>query len=243
MEEPAQRARAKRRRARLTLFGLPIVLALWLGVCQSAGASAHSSLGAAQLFRSALKSSSAASSFAVKGTVDQPKDDLALNLQVSASGTAQGTLTINGGTVRIIEIGNTAYFNADTTFWTQNASATAAQLLAGKWVYGPISSDPFSSFKQFLSPSAFMKLFLGSDQGPFSKGGATTVNGTRVIPVHADGPGTLYVKASNPHLVVSAKGSQGTTSASLSFSNYGKTVHPATPAGGISLQALENSGS
>jgi hypothetical protein len=225
----------------LTFVGLLVAAAIALGAPLMASAS--SSQSAAQLFRTAIKSSSAASSFSVKGTVDQPKDDLALNLTVGASGMAQGSLTIKGGTVRIIEVGKTVYFNADTTFWTQNTNATEAQLLAGKWVYGPISSAPFSSFQAFLSPRAFMKLFLGSDQGPFSKKGTTTVNGVRVIPVMANGPGILYVEAANPHLVVSAKGSKGTSSASLSFGNYGQAVHASKPAGGINIKALEKTSS
>jgi hypothetical protein len=240
-ENSAPRRRTGPHAAALVLPGVLVVALLSLSA--PLAASASSSPSAAQLFKAALKSSSAASSYSVKGTVDQPKENLALNLSVGASGMAQGSLTINGGTVRIIEVGNTAYFNADTKFWTQNASAAAAQLLAGKWVYGPISSNPFSSFREFLSPKAFMKLFLGSDQGPFTKKGATTVDGTRVIPVMANGPGILYVEAANPHLVIGAKGSQGTSSASLSFGNYGHPVNAKRPAGGISLKALEKSGS
>ena len=242
-EKSAHSRRGGARGVVAAFSGILAAGALAVGIPLDASASAHSSETAAQLFHAALTSSAAARSFLVKGTVDIPKENFAVDLTVGAARMAEGSLTINGGTVQIVEIGNTSYFKADTTFWTQNAGATAAQLLAGKWVYGPTSSSPFSGFKGFLSPRGFIKLFFNSDQGPFTKSAATTVDGTHVIPVMANGPGTLYVAAASPHVIISAQGSKGSSRASLSFSQYGRAVHPSAPAGGISLKALEAAGS
>jgi hypothetical protein len=230
-------------RLRLALFGMPLLAATAIGAPTVASASTGSSASAAQLFQTALKSSAAASSFSVKGSINQPKQDISLNLTVGASGTSEGSITINGGSVKIIESGDTAYFNADTKFGQENGGGSATQLLAGRWVYGPTTSSPFSSFKSFLSTRGFIKLFLGSDTGPFTKGRATTFDNVQSIPIKANGPGTLYVAAAGGHLVVGAKGSKGGVSASLAFNNYNRHLRVSKPSGGISLQGLESGGS
>jgi hypothetical protein len=205
-----------------------------------AGASGFSSESAAQIFKTAIQSSSGASSFSVKGTLNQPKMDLTLNLQLSASGMSQGTLLINGAHVQIKEIAGTGYFNADSAFWTQNGGAAEAATLAGKWIYAPISSSLFSGLRPFLSPRPFIHSFFGTDTGPFTKGKLTTVDGTKTVGVMADGPGTMYVQTGGKHYIESISGRDSGSSGSLRFSSYGTAVHPVKPAGAVSLQSLES---
>jgi hypothetical protein len=205
-----------------------------------AGASGFSSKSAAQIFKTAIQESSAASSFSVRGTLDQPKMDLSLNLSLSASGMSQGNLTINGGHVQIREITGTGYFNADTAFWTQNGGAAAAAKLAGRWIYAPIGSSLFSGLRSFLSPRPFIHSFFGTDTGPFTKGKLTTVDGKQTVGVMADGPGTMNVETGAMHYIASISGRDGSSSGSLRFDSYGAAVHPVKPAGAVSLQSLES---
>lgn len=205
-----------------------------------AGADGFTSKSAAQIFKSAVANSRAATSFSVSGSVDQPKMNLTLNLSLSASGMSEGTLTINGGHIEIREIGKTGYFNADKAFWTTNGDAATAQLFAGKWIYAPITNSLFSSLRSFLSPRTFIQSFFGTDQGPYAKTGNSVVNGKRVVGVMADGPGTMYVAASGTHFIVKVQGSNSGSTASLTFGSYNVAVHPVKPAGGVSLQSLEN---
>jgi hypothetical protein len=223
-------------RTTLLLF---ISAAIVLFSATSAAANGLSSQSAAQIFRTAIKDSSGATSFTVSGTVDQPKLDLTLDLSLSAAGTSAGSLVINGEHVQIRRIGGIGYFNGDAAFWTKNANAATAQEFAGKWIYAPISNSLFSGLRSFLSPRSFVKAFFGTDQGPFTKRGTTRVGGTRVIGVMADGPGTMYVAESGPHYIVGVQGSQGSSSGSLQFSAYGKVVHAVKPVGAVNLGALE----
>jgi hypothetical protein len=207
-----------------------------------AAADGLSSKSAAQIFKTGIKASSAASSFSVSGTIDQAKTDLTLNLHLSASGTSEGSLLINGEHVQIRVIGGTGYFNGDAAFWTKNGNAATAQVFAGKWIYAPITNSLFSSLRAFLSPRSFVHSFLGTAKGPFSKSGSASFNGKPAVGVSADGPGTMYVQTGGGHFIVKVQASQSGASGSLTFNSYGVPVHPTRPAGGVSLQSLENQG-
>ena len=227
----------------LTVSSAVLLTTISMGAPSIAAASGFISKNAAHIVSTAIKNSAAASSFSVDGTVDQPGSDITLAQSVSASGMSEGTISINGGSVRVVEIAGVGYFNADTKFWTKYAGAAAAQLLAGRWVYGPMTSSPFSTFKQFLSPRKVITSFFGNAQGPFKKGGTSTVDGQQVIAITGTGSGTLYVATSDEHFVVLVQATKGSSNGSISFTHYNRPVRPTKPAGGVNLQQLEKEGS
>jgi hypothetical protein len=227
----------------LTVSGVLLLTTISMGAPSIAAASGFTSKNAAQIVSTAVKNSAAASSFLVDGTVDQPGSDITVDLSVSASGMSEGTISINGGSFRVIEIDGVGYFNADTKFWTKYASAAAAQLLAGRWVYGPMASSPFSTFKQFLSPRNVISSFLGDPQGPFKKGGTSTVEGQEVVSITGTGSGALYVATTGEHFVVRVQATKGSSNGTISFTHYDLPVRPKKPAGGVNLQQLEKQGS
>ena len=227
----------------LTVTGALLLTTIFVSAPSMAAASGFTSRSAAQIVSTAVKDSAAASSFSVDGTVNEPGSDIAVDLSVSASGMSEGTISINGGSVRIIEIDGVGYFNADSKFWTKYANAAAAQLLAGKWVYGPMSSSPFSTFKQFLTPRKVISSFFGTTQGPFKKGGISTVDGQQVIAITSSGSGALYVATTDEHFVVKVQATKGSSNGSISFTRYDRPVRPTKPAGGVNLQQLEKQGS
>ena len=227
----------------LTVSTALLLTAISMGAPSIAAASGFTSMSAAQIVSTAVKDSAAASSLSVDGTVNQPGSDITLDLLVSASGMSEGTLSINGGSVRVIEIDAVGYFKADTKFWTKYASAAAADLLVGKWVYGPMTSSPFSTFKQFLSPRKVISSFFGNPQGPFTKGGTSTVEGQRVIAITGTGSGVLYVATTGEHFIVRVQATKGSSNGTISFTHYDRPVRVNKPAGGVNLQQLEKPGS
>jgi hypothetical protein len=201
---------------------------------------------AAQIVSTAIKTSAAASSFSVVGSVTQSSSTVGLNLSVSASGMSEGTITINGGTAHVIELGSVAYFKADNSFWTQNGGKADAQLLAGRWVYGPLSSSTFSSFKGFLSPRKIIGSFFSGNQGPFKKGGTSSINGQAVLAITgqtAASSGTLYIAATGKPFVVRLQASGSSGTGQITFSHYNRPVRPTRPAGAINLAQLSGGGS
>jgi hypothetical protein len=199
-----------------------------------------SSKSAAQIVSTAIKTSAAASSFSVDGSVTQSGSTVSLDLSVSSSGRSEGT-TIDGGTAHVVELGPVAYFKADNSFWSQNGNTADAQLLAGKWVYGPISSSTFSSFKSFLSPRQIIGSFFSGGQGPFKKGGTSSIGGQAVIGIIGKGSnqnGTLFVATTGKPFVVKLQAKASSGSGAITFSRYNRPVRPSKPAGAINLQQL-----
>jgi hypothetical protein len=223
----------------------PILVVIALGSPASAAGNGITGKSAAQVVSTAVKASGAASSFSVVGSVTQTGSTVGLNLSVSSSGMSEGTITINGGTAHVVELGSVAYFKADSAFWMENGGKADAQLLADKWVYGPLSSSTFSSFKGFLSPHAVIGSFFSGNGGPFKKGRTTSIGGQAVIAITGQAKsknGTLYVATTGKPYVVKleAKGSSG--SGQVTFSHYNRPVRPSKPAGAINLQQLSGSG-
>ncbi len=106
-----------------------------------------------------------------------------------------------------------------------------------------MNSYPFSTFKQFLSPRKVISSFFSSAQGPFTKGGTSTVDGQRVIAITGTGSGALYVATTGEHFVVRVQATKGGSNGTVSFTHYDRPVRPTKPAGGINLEQLENQGS
>ena len=227
----------------LTVSTALLLTAISMGAPSIAEASGFTSKSAAEIVSTAVKDSAAASSFSLDGTVNQPGSDITLDLAVSASGMSEGTIWINGGSVQVIEIDGTGYFKADMKFWTKYASAAAADLLVGRWVYGPMTSSPFSTFKGFLSPRKVISSFFGNAQGPYKKGGTSTVDGQQVIAITGSGSGALYVATTGEHFVVRLQATKGSSNGTISFTHYNRPVRPKKPARGVNLQQLENQGS
>jgi hypothetical protein len=214
-----------------------------------AGAAAGNGIAsksAAQIVSTAVKASAAASSFSVIGSVSQSGSTVSLDLSVSSSEKSEGTITINGGTAHVVELGTVAYFKADNSFWTQNGNKADAQLLAGKWVYGSISSSTFSSFKSFLSPRKVIGSFFSGGEGPFKKGRTSSIGGQPVLAIVGQGSsqnGTLYVATIGKPFVVRLQAQASSGTGEITFSHYNRPVRPTKPAGAINLQQLAGGGS
>jgi hypothetical protein len=168
---------------------------------------------------------------------------------VSAAGRSEGTISVNKGTFQVIEIGSLEYFKANQVFWAaQNASTAYAQLLAGKWVYGPITSAPFSNLVNFLSPRKVINQLFPTITGPFAQAGTSSIGGQPVVAIVGTatgaGNGHLYVATTGKPYVVRLTGSGGSSSTgTVTFSRYNLPVRPVKPKGAVDLQQLSSAGS
>jgi hypothetical protein len=234
---------------RISLLALAVgALAASLAPGALAGASGNgvANQSPVQIVNAAVHASLSANSFTVTGSIGQGAQRVGLNLSLSATKVAQGSITAMGQTINLIQIGNTIYFKASTSFWTQNGGATAAQLFANKWVSGPASSSDFSSFSQFLDPHQLANQFFQAPTGTdFHKGKTSTVNGQKVIAItgtdkSGGGKGVLYVATTGKPYVVKVTVKGGSSgSGSVSFSNYNKPVHASAPKNSLNLSQLK----
>lgn len=193
-----------------------------------------------QIANAAAAAMNQATSFTYAGFAGQGGTKTSLRLSVSASGDTQGTVTTNGQTIEIIEVGKTDYVSANKAFWTANGGAAAAQLFGSQWVSGPASSSTFSGFASLLSMSQVTSQFANTSGTSITKGATSTINGQKVIAISTKGGAfedTLYVATTGtPYIVrVVTAGSSGGT---VTFTNYNQPVNAKAPAKSVDLSKL-----
>jgi hypothetical protein len=153
--------------------------------------------------------------------------------------------------VKVIVIGDRVYLLGNRTGLMDpdfvGMSAGAATKYAGRWVYGAVSKNPFSSAAKNVTYSP--ELFQGLLYAPLTLGPVTSVDGKDVVGIHGllasggEGVGTdgwLYVSLSGKHLPVryggTATGGQNKVTSWTDFSNWNETVTLVAPKGAVAYQ-------
>ncbi|WP_354699827.1 hypothetical protein DSM112329_00085 [Paraconexibacter sp. AEG42_29] len=113
-----------------------------------------------------------------------------------SDGSAKITLEQQGGKAEIRVVGDKAYINADTAYWTTSANAETAAKAADKWISLP-ASELGPSITRF-NPET-LAYCLAKDAGTLKDGGTGEVDGEDVRILTGDGsapgssPGRLSV--------------------------------------------------
>lgn len=232
-----------RLRARTAAVAFAVVSGGALVVSSGAGAAATSPK---QTVLDAIAASKAVSAVHVIGSVTTGSQNIGVNVYATNANAGEGSISINGATVKIVRLGARVYFNADTAFWTSQAGASAAAY-ANKWVYTSAAGTDGKSFSQFLGATALFKQILSGskvNQSVFTAGANTTVGGVPVLAINGsdstDGTsGVIYVARQGKPYLIELKTTNSSGTGTLKFSGYNQSVHPKTPPHAISLVQLE----
>jgi hypothetical protein len=214
-----------------------------------AASPASASVAPKAVVKNAIAASEAASSVKISGAITQGKQTISLDVSAGTGGTGQGTIGIGTGTATVRLVGGIVYFRGTTAFWTQQGSASAAKLFAGKWVSTAATTTSGESLSGFLDSQSFMKQLFSSNltKSQFANAGTAKVAGEPVIVISGHdskdtSTGRLYVaKSGMPYILkISVTGKDGT--GSLTFSNYNQPITPVPPTGAIDLDTLAQGG-
>lgn len=190
---------------------------------------------AAQLLAGAKRAVQAATSVRLVGTVTNSGSPIGLDLDLVASRGGAGTIHESGYVIRIVRVGNKAYFDAGVAFWMHFAGSLGAQIFAGRWIEASATSGQLASFTPLTSMRTLLSQLLGST-GSTSEGPETKVDGQRAIPLRApNGGGSLYVAASGQPFPLEATSKDG---GALRFESWNKPLSVAAPAHAIDLTSL-----
>jgi hypothetical protein len=206
-----------------------------------AGASSTGSESASTIVAQATAAMAGLMSLTVKGSGLDGKATLNLDIITSTDGDAQGSLTEQGSTIDLIEVGSTGYLRGNQKFFTTSGvPKSEAATLAGKWLDGPSTSQPFSSFTAFLDLSKFVASFNDAFAGSvFTKSGTAKVDGKRVVVVtgydakNKDG-GRLYIQATGSPYILKEVSTGKNNTGTVVFSGLNQTVTTTAPAGAVS---------
>ena len=104
------------------------------GSAEPGDTSALAGLSAQEVWQKSVADAAAAKTVHVAAKLLAGKEKIGLDLKLSDVGKAFGTLTFDGNKITIRRLGNTMYLKADKGFWTTNADAATAKVLADKWI-------------------------------------------------------------------------------------------------------------
>lgn len=160
--------------------------------------SALAGLTADQVLEKAKAAAQAAKSVRVKGEISQQGQKIDIDLKLTGIARGSGTLTLDGGRIDIVRIGNVIYFKADEKTLSQTVAqgdAKLIKLIAGRYIKASITTPGFQNFAGLLDLVEFEKGVLSPD-GKISRTAGKSVGGVPTVGLKdndaADG-GVLYV--------------------------------------------------
>lgn len=209
-------------------------LAVLAAACSS-GSSSISGKSPKQILTAVKEALGSASSVKITGRVQQSGMVGAFNITTFSNGDFAGTINQGTGAVKVIRVGNTDYLNASKSFYLgDGAPANAAQVLAGKWVYGTNTQVGLGSDFTLKSLSSE----LTKPQGKVTKGVTGTVNGQSAQSLHSS-DGTLWVALTGPaYPLEEVKAGNG--GGVLYLTGWNQGTRPKAPAGAKSLSSMES---
>jgi hypothetical protein len=201
---------------------------------------------AKQLVVDSIAATKTASSVHIVGSVSSKGQTIGLDVAASNANEGQGLVSINGGTVKVVRLGQLVYFNANAAFWTQSAGASDA-VFAGRWVSVPANGSDGKDFAQFLGTSALFKQILTGthlDESTFTLEPNTTIAGVAVYAIDGSNTssgstGTIYIARKGKPYIVKLITTSSAGAGELTFTDYNQPVHPAVPPHAVTLQKLE----
>ena len=194
------RARAENAPMRVTRATIAIVLALLLpaavGCGSSSGGSSSSTAAAAdngesakapdQILSDVNDAVRGAKSVHMSGAVNSDSSDIGFDVMLS-SDAAKGTLTLSGNEIKLVRVGDAAYFSGSPEFYkTLGGGDAAANLLQGRWIKIPSTDSRFASFEQFTDKGKLFSSMLQAE-GTVTKSGVRTYNGQKVVVLRDSG--------------------------------------------------------
>ena len=174
-------------------------------------------LSASAVNAKAMADGEAATTLTMKGTVAESGKTYTIDMAMKHNKGCKGSIGISGtGSVTIIVIGSTVYFEADSQFWKSVAGSTAdasaaVALLDGKYLKVPETDQNVSGLTDMCSFSQMMSSSSDKTASKYTKEPVTTLDGVRVLPLKVSDGSTEYVTDTSKPEFVQATAPKGTS--------------------------------
>jgi hypothetical protein len=206
-------------------------------------------LPAAQILSKALAAAQAAGSVHFAGTNKSSTGTSNYSQNAAPDLGTQVITTSSGGRVNIRMVAGVGYLRGNVTALSQIFPGKAVSQFAGRWIATRPGDPGYTDVTVGVTLASALAEFT-PDQ-PLTKTGPMTLDGQSVIGVKgvasASGsvpkgqPVTLYVMAAGRPLPVSFQGGNGADQSTISFSQWGETVHTAAPANPVPISSVMSS--
>ncbi len=164
----------------------------------TAATSTLAGLTADQVLAKAKEAAQSAKSVRVKGEISQDGQSITIDLRLAGVARGSGTLTLDGGRIDVVRIGNDIYFKADAKTLGQTVAQGNDQLIkliAGRYIKASVTTPGFANFAGLLDLVEFEKGVLSPD-GKISRTDGKPVGGVPTVGLKdndANDGGILYV--------------------------------------------------
>jgi hypothetical protein len=153
-------------------------------------------LSAAGIVAKARKAAVQTSAVRIKGDITDGGQHIRFDMRLLVDKGGTGTLTLQGGSVRITRIGRRVYMKGSAAFWRAIAGSAAATLFSDRWLKGSASEPGMAPLIRFTDLDALITdLFKDVPERVLRRGRERQIGGHRAITVTMTGPdgGLLYV--------------------------------------------------
>ncbi|KUJ66737.1 hypothetical protein ACZ90_33970 [Streptomyces albus subsp. albus] len=207
------------------------------GAKASAKGTALTELTGPQIANKALKATKGVS--ALTFTLDGTEDGAPVKYRVSSdsSGDCVADLGIDGGTVKLIKKGDTAYMKYDAAFWKAQGKdgEDAAKVIGDRWTKTKASGSDAKALTEACDSD---QLLAEAATGPNAarKGRTTTVDGRpAIILTEQDGDATytMYVATEGKPYFLKVEQKGGKDPGTITFSDFDKPVGAVAPKGDV----------
>lgn len=188
---------------RYARFTVPVALAAaLLAGCGTTSATpssspspAQSALSAKEIVQKAGDALKKAGSYRMKGDIVDSGEKMSIDVKVQGSDSSAVISMGEQGSITLLSVAGTAYFQADETFWKKTASIDTKiynSTLKGKWVKAKAGDTDLQKFtdltdaKKLLDPEGSQSMTVGEK---------TTINGTSALTLKDTSGSAFYVAA------------------------------------------------
>lgn len=156
--------------------------------------------------------------------------EIGIDLQASTEGDCAGTMTIAGGALEIIVLGDESWMRPDEAAWTALAGGAAPQiidLVGDKWVLVP-------SGEQDLTEICDVSGLVDNLDGAFKVAGTEDLDGTEAVKVTTttrdDRDITVWIRAEEPHYILQTESELKGEPVRSTFSGFDEELDVVRPA-------------
>lgn len=192
---------------------------------------------AKQVVADAVRAARRASAVHVFGHVRSGKTPLALDLTLVRGKGATGSVSENGLSFDLVQVGDTVYIKGSDAFWRKYAGS-AATLLHGRWISAPAGKGEFAQLAPLTSAAKLFAL-VESTHGRLVNRGPATYQGQSVVEIRDTSDGSkLYVSATGTPYPVALAGGGKHADDQLRFHRWNGRTSLSAPQHAIDVSQL-----
>lgn len=174
----------------------------------------------------------------IKGKIQASGNDIGIDLHLDNKNNGQGTVTIGGLPINVVELNGKTYMQG-REFFTKQGGPQAGALIGDRWVVVPADTPDFKSFTDLFSVQTDGAKFF-TPSGTVIRDAVTTINGQQAITIKGS-DGNLYVAGDGPPYPLRLDGNGSGTSGTkgqLDFLDYNQSVNIQAPPNPLDLSTL-----